>query len=611
MFMKSTTLFTGGADRCIKAWLLCPVDGDEAFQLIWSKRSVFEDRVLAIHADETHVAVASQDRRFAIMAVADGSLLRASELERDHAVVLRLAPRVIEGASSRRQLLAMGTAFRRVQVHDCTRDPPQLLHSIVIADARALTLVFAHEIHRDPRHAAENFRPTANYASAESAVDDSSPRAQGPSKLALGRTPARRSSLGSRQNSSPVAGALTVAPASAATDREQGALIVGLTDGSVLNWRWFSGGEGREHLVSSGRCLGGGGDRGGGGDGKRDAAKGRVSEDRGGGGEGGDDVLVEELAPSLRPPASPLSDDPSARVRTTLVAKLFAEVTAGAVGRWQSPAQLLEVVEALEKEVASIEATADRRGVFESALPGLGTFRERLVVARACPSRPDSTTDRCGGGGGGEPLNDPLRSPSAEGQRRGGLLREPLRSMIGEFRQHLHHLLTFPSPTWCNALDLDLGRGLVYTAGLDGITRRQLRQPSLGQKGGPTGVPTGGLTGGLTGRGPSRAAGLQGGWCGAPRALPILERPFVHSDLDPHCAVYRLVVDTSQGVLYSLGKDRLLRVWDLHAATILRCLPAAATDAPVAAAGSCVAVVTGDRARAVKAWAAIGRVGRS
>ena len=79
-----------------------------------------------------------------------------------------------------------------------------------------------------------------------------------------------------------------------------------------------------------------------------------------------------------------------------------------------------------------------------------------------------------------------------------------------------------------------------------------------------------------------------------------LEQPFLHSDVEPHIPVYRIAVVApiplrqragraggdeepgAGGLLVSVGKDRLLRLWDLRSGTIARCLPAGNSDAAVA-----------------------------
>ena len=106
-----------------------------------------------------------------------------------------------------------------------------------------------------------------------------------------------------------------------------------------------------------------------------------------------------------------------------------------------------------------------------------------------------------------------------------------------------------------------------------------------------------------------------------------LERPFVHSDLEPHVPVYQLAAcpegrtsggpgfgfssgtgtgtgtGGGPGVLVSVGRDRLLRLWDLRTGTPARCLPAAGNDVPVALGAGVLVAVDGLKGRAVSAWA--------
>ena len=96
----------------------------------------------------------------------------------------------------------------------------------------------------------------------------------------------------------------------------------------------------------------------------------------------------------------------------------------------------------------------------------------------------------------------------------------------------------------------------------------------------------------------------------------------MHSDLEPHVPVYQLAAcpegrtagghgsgsgggrgGGGPGVLVSVGRDRLLRLWDLRTGTPARCLPAAGNDVPVALGAGVLVAVDGLKGRAVSAWA--------
>ena len=82
-----------------------------------------------------------------------------------------------------------------------------------------------------------------------------------------------------------------------------------------------------------------------------------------------------------------------------------------------------------------------------------------------------------------------------------------------------------------------------------------------------------------------------------------MERPFVHSDLEPRPPVYQVTSDAAGDVLVSLGRDRLLRVWDLGTGTPLRALPVSSQDVPLTSANGVVACVVGERSRSFSVWA--------
>jgi len=152
--------------------------------------------------------------------------------------------------------------------------------------------------------------------------------------------------------------------------------------------------------------------------------------------------------------------------------------------------------------------------------------------------------------------------------------------MLAEFEVHLRHLLTFPSAQACKALDLDLGHWEATHASTQGLGRRRLAPRPCSA---PSVAPISGAT----------------------AASAVVERPFVHSDLEPHPPVYQAASDAASAVLVSLGRDRLLRVWDLRTGTPLRALPVPHQDAPLVTANGVVVCVGGDRGRSFLAWASL------
>lgn len=250
--------------------------------------------------------------------------------------------------------------------------------------------------------------------------------------------------------------------------------------------------------------------------------------------------------------------------------------------------ELLACAAALCDEVACIEARAPARETqsrsFESALPGLRNFTARLERAAAMSqdyaAKPPphaaaaSVSPASFAGAAAATIaseEESNKDAAADAADAGAASR-----MLAEFEVHLRHLLTFPSAQACKALDLDLGRWEATHASTNGLGRRRFA-PRPG--GAPSAAPNSGAT------------------------AVVVERPFVHSDLEPHPPVYQAASDAASGVLASLGRDRLLRVWDLRTGTPLRALPVPHQDAPLATARGVVVCVAGDRGRSFLAWA--------
>lgn len=236
--------------------------------------------------------------------------------------------------------------------------------------------------------------------------------------------------------------------------------------------------------------------------------------------------------------------------------------------------ELLACADALCHEVALIEAQAPIHETqsrnFESAVPGLRNFTARLKMAAAL-----------GGGGkeGDSPKNrihHAAATPDLDGRFKGPFKAnsddaDAAARMLTEFEVHLRHLLTFPSAQACKTLNFDLHRWEATHASMNGLGRRKLFP-----------LPNGSH--------PILAS----------NSLPkgdVVERPFVHSDLEPHPPVYQVTSDVAGDVLVSLGRDRLLRVWDLGTGTPLRALPVSSQDVPLTSANGVVVCVVGERSR--------------
>jgi hypothetical protein len=283
--------------------------------------------------------------------------------------------------------------------------------------------------------------------------------------------------------------------------------------------------------------------------------------------------------------------------------------------------ELYEVVRGIEDDAPTTTTTtttttddAHRRSKFESALPGLQTFLGRLELARRGGKRRneeekekkaeevDAKEEEARARARASVTHlaeQPSEPPRAEASSSfssssSSSTETTLRRMLAEFKQHLRHLLTFPSPSQCNSMDIDITNGYVYSGGR-GLRRRPLVavQESSQSPSSPTKTATL-FTDSEGGRG--------GGGVGAAAASMGVGRPFVHSEMDPHISVYRVVVDPARGVLCSVGKDRLLRIWDLRTGAIVRALPATSIDVPIAAGGGVLAIVCGDRGRSFRAW---------
>jgi hypothetical protein len=625
-------LITGAVDRCVKAWFVSRPSSASTFtthhasssssssssessgsghiQFLWSQRAAFEDRVLAVHANTEYVAAASQDRRICVYSITDGTKVTSLQLDKDHATCVRLTPiqsknHKGEIQRNKRQFMACGTAYRKVFVYEIClgnqqNKEPVLIRSIVIAHTRVISLQFVNECD-------SSWQPTSSSSGGRSGKDkddDDNNRvnlrdhSNGPEEVlaaAPERKPRlRRSSLGpcsltpllslshhssmmndrtttttttttTVNNAAPTTtssvnmfvgshggsdeqnrsfdgsnshhnNASNSTTSSAINDIDQ-SLVMGLKDGSVLQWDWSSPSQPLRGLVTP-------------------------------------DGLAPELS-SITLLAIPLSGstvlDPASLIRCTLVVQLFQVVVRFSSGgsiegikRRQSPAQLLSVVARLTQEVRVIEERevdqAARRTAAldaeqgnrprsyrqnktsESALPGLETFKGRLEDAI---ERADSNA-------------------------------EALVNMQAEFEQHLHHLLTFPSLSLCNMLELDLVNGQVFCATTNGLNRRPLLKPSNHKK--------------------------------SPRSFmwPKVEQPYLHSDMEPHIPCYQIKVLPSEKVVFSVGKDRLLRCWDMNSGTAIRCLPSVSSDVPVAASNGVVASVEGQRAESIRAWAVWG-----
>lgn len=602
---STMTLITGGVDRCVKAWRvlrhnnLFPPSSTESvkscghIQPLWSHRSAFEDRVLAVHANSEYVAAASQDRRICVYSLFDGVKVTSLQLDKDHATCVRLTPTHSKNSKgdlqrNKRQFIAFGTAYRKVFVYELfgdTQKEPQLIRSLVFPHTRVIALQFANESgstwqspHKKSTTATTAQRDVGSQLNREEALPEApsrNPRLRrssfGPSSLrpllalshhssvtsvtvessgivhqnitqTFGQEVTRIGGSGGSGNGSGSGGGSGGSYQSnrshddsspfhsqPSNDIDQ-CLVMGLKDGSVMQWEWTHSRQPKRGLVTP-------------------------------------HGLSPQL-PTISLLAIPLTGstslDTASLIRCTLVVQLFQVVAESGENR-QSPSQLLSVVERLARQVEAIEEKEKRTAALklkvavspttplsysqkknqnkpsESALPGIQTFKVRLEAAMQVE------------------VSDS----------------DALSHMLAEFEQHLHHLLTFPSPSQCNMLELDLVHGQVLCATMKGLNRRVLVKPSTAYR-------------------PSLP------W-------PKVEQPFLHSDIEPHIPCYQLKVLPKEQVVFSIGKDRMLRVWDLNSGTAIRCLPSFSSDVPVAASNGVVVSVVGQRKEsAIRAWAVWG-----
>jgi len=625
-------------------------------------------------------AVSSFDAYVSILDLASGTLLRTLNLKADHASCLCLFRPIPEQnadlsspqSESEPPLLACGTAYRRLLVFDCSISAPEssrnanssrsnggngsgdangirdnergnskfgsrktsegagnsaitpelrdspLVASAMVAHGRALSLKFmCHDASNSPhrRHR------VGSDGELKSGVDNSI-------RHLKKRQPMRRSSLDSSSSYDRTSFSSNVSHQHVKLMPSIGspvALVIGLTDGSVLHWHLgrlassaaspLASSKTPSSLASS------------------NSAFVFPTMER---------ILVSPSSlASMQGPvtflAAPLlsavsaEEGVGAQVRLALVARLFEEVARGHLqssstgsdisnqpvdlkgtshvgstdtstisqqldhgairsndpNTWSSSStratrsdELLACADALCQEVALIEAQAPIHETqsrnFESAVPGLRNFTARLKMAAAL-----------GGGGkeGDSPRNcirHSAATPDLDGRFKGPFQAnsddaDAAARMLTEFEVHLRHLLTFPSAQACKTLNLDLHRWEATHASMNGLGRRKLLPLQNGSHPIVTSnsLPKGG----------------------------VVERPFVHSDLEPHPPVYQVTSDVAGDVLVSLGRDRLLRVWDLGTGTPLRALPVSSQDVPLTSTNGVVVCVVGERSRSFSVWA--------
>ena len=606
-------------------------------------------------------AVSSFDAYVSILDLASGALLRTLNLKADHASCLCLFRPILTHnadsfspqSNSESLLLACGTAYRRLLVFDCSMNASEcnsidiisggssssssgsgdankpvgsdgrnskfgsnsrdhttgssadtsalweapLVASAMVAHGRALSLKFLC-------HGASNSTQRRHRVGSDGELDNGDDRSTSHS---MKRQSRRRSSLDSSSSfdHTPFYSKSSHQDAKVPAAGSPVALVIGLTDGSVLHWHLgklaasASASSAPPAPTSTSassiaaiifptmeRIL--------------------ISPSSLSSGQGPVTILA---APLLT--AASAEEGVGAQVRLALVARLFDEVARGhlqssttgssdsnqptrsreksiatesavkltaaastplASSPPQAPSALLETTRSSEllacaddlcEEVALIEAQAPTHETqsrnFESAVPGLRTFTARLKIAAAAPK-----LDRT--------IKDAFNGASSDDDDSNAAAR-----MLAEFEVHLRHLLTFPSAQACKTLNLDLYRWEATHASMHGLGRRKLFPLPNGSS--PTAGPN-----------------------STPRGT-IMERPFVHSDLEPHPPVYQVTSDAAGDVLVSLGRDRLLRVWDLGTGTPLRALPVSSQDVPLTSANGVVACVVGERSRSFSVWA--------
>jgi len=588
MYLEETTmtLLTGGVDRSVKAWNVQQGRGaglaDESqssspgIRCVWAHQNLVSDRVMCVHATSTTAVVASQDRRVVLFSLLEGTVLFDFKIEADYATCVRLmsqgvaaqailaADNILQGSTESSVfstaekvslhaplVLACGTAYRKVTLYAFLKEgsPPIILRTIVVAYGRALVLRFLMDDNSP--------QSITGYHPSQSQINQSSKFPAFQTEISclaalhekldrhsrsvnISEKPRqRRSSIGGggAAGTTRHAAAAAAAAAAAVTPSEINggpkidsfSLIVGISDGSVIRWNWVAT-KNRAIVVTV-----------------------KTTEDG--------NSTVSLLAPQL---SGSMALTTAALVRCTMIERLFCEVTRGRkametgnVDVIQTCKKLKSVVDELHEEVRVIEDAApdlaDARGgreTFESALPGLRMFLGRLEVAESAPHLP-------------------MDAPYAT-----------LSRMLADYEQHLQHLLTFPSPSQCNCMDLDITNGHVFSGG-NGLVRRSI---ALHRSTPPQ--PPDSSTDGL-----AAAAAAMG-----------VGRPFVHSEMEPHIPVYRVLVDPVCGIVCSVGKDRLLRIWDLQTGAIIRGLAATSIDVPIAVGGGVLAIVCGDHDRSFRAW---------